>query len=225
MINNGLNEVIKLNKEFYSEHNESFDKSRSFGFWNGFDEVLNYLPKNLNILDLGCGNGRFLKFLLENKIKIDTYLGVDNNEDFIHKNSINFPNYDFENLDIITKLEEIPNKYSLITVFGVTHHIPSKEFRRSWFVKLASKLEKEGVLVLSFWNFDSEKSDKNFRTKEYLPEPGDYFLGWKENYSAHRFCHYFNEYEIEEIIKSFINFKLVKKFNLDQNTYLILKKE
>jgi SAM-dependent methyltransferase len=85
MLNQGIKEINQLNKEFYEIHNESFDKSRKDNYWEGFLNTLKYLNNESKVLDLGCGNARFLNFLLENKLK-PNYLGVDNSEEFINRN-------------------------------------------------------------------------------------------------------------------------------------------
>jgi hypothetical protein len=82
----------------------------------------------------------------------------------------------------------------------------------------------EGIMVLSFWNFEKNKADLHFKTENYTAETGDYFLGWKDNYSSHRYCHFYEEKEIKEIINYLGNFELISKFEKDKNTYLILKK-
>lgn len=224
MLNKGLNEINQLNKEFYEKHNESFDKSRSYGFWTGFEEILKFIPENLKILDLGCGNGRFLKFLLEKNYNINSYLGIDNSKEFIGKNSENYPNHSFKVLDVISEVEKLSANYSLITAFGITHHLPSQDFRNQWFKYIGSLTSKGGFLILSFWNFDTNKATNIPDLKNYLLEKGDYFLGWKEDYSILRYCHYFDEAEINLIIENLNDFSLIKKFDQDQNTYLILQK-
>jgi len=224
MNNKGIQEIISLNKDFYTKHNESFDKSRSFGFWDGFNDILEFVPQDLKILDLGCGNARFLKFLLEKNIEIKYYLGLDNSSEFILKNSQNYEKYQFKELDVISHIDQIDQKYSLVVAFGITHHIPDKEFRKNWFQKVEEKTEKGGFIVISFWNFDKDKNDKNFKPLKYKTQEGDYFLGWKEDYTSHRYCHFFESSEIIEVIQIFKDSTLLKKFDKDQNTYLILQK-
>lgn len=224
MLNQGKIEINQLNSEFYSKHNKSFDKSRKDNFWKGFENVKKYLKNDQKILDLGCGNGRFLEFLMQNHTKFE-YLGVDNSSDFIIKNTQNYPAQKFIEVDIVSDLGQIINKYDLVTIFGVTHHIPSYEYRMEWFQKLREILNIEGVLVLSFWEFNFDKADKDFKPNFYQIEKNDYFLGWKGDFSSHRYCHYFDQEEIEEIKKILSNFRVLEEYSLDDNRYLILKKE
>ena len=224
MLNQEIIEINQLNKEFYSKHNESFDKSRKDNFWEGFGNVKKYLKDGQRILDLGCGNARFLEFLIQNNAKFD-YFGVDNSSEFINKNIQNYPKYKFTELDIVSNLDAITNKYDLVTVFGVTHHIPSSEYRKEWFHKLGEILDSEAILVLSFWQFKIEKADQDFKTNFYQVEKNDYFLGWKGDFSTHRYCHIFDYDEIMEIKKILSNFTVLEEFSLDDNKYLVLKKE
>jgi SAM-dependent methyltransferase len=224
MLNEGIKEVVKLNKDFYSKHNESFDKSRSYGFWEGFEVILKYLPKNPKILDLGCGNARFLKFLLEKNYSILNYDGFDNSSKFIEKNQEVYQDFNFVLKDVIIDIETVNNTYDLIVAFGITHHIPSKSYREIWFKKIASLVSNNGVIVLSFWNFNKDNSDPHFYPKVYKNELNDFYLGWKGDFNSHRYCHFFEESEIKEITSYLENFKVLAEFKKDFNTYLVLQK-
>ena len=222
MIKKGILEINELNSKFYSFHSESFDRSREF-YWEGFNDTLEYIKDNSKILDLGCGNARFYKFLEEKGLNID-YLGIDNNPKFIEKNQEKYPFAKFANIDAITEIDQIKEKYNLAVVYGVTHHIPSKEYRKSWFNQLSKLIQKNGYLIISFWNFDESKEDQKFQTEFYQKEEGDYFLGWKKDFSEHRFCHKFSVEEIIEIKNNFKEFSIVKDFNKEDNRYLIFQK-
>lgn len=222
MLNDGIIEINNLNKEFYAKHNESFDKSR-FMEWEGFNNVLKYITKDTKILDLGCGNGRFLEFLNNKNTQFDSYLGIDNSADFINKNKLKFSNAKFEERDILNQIDEITNKYDLVVIFGVSHHIPYEEYRKEWFQKIKNLISKNGTLVISFWEFDIKKADQKFSPKIYKPQKGDYFLGWKDDFSQHRFCHYYDEKELQNIISIFQGFEVSEIFSKDKNKYLILK--
>jgi len=224
MLNTGILEIAQLNNEFYSKNAESFDKSREF-YWKGFENSLKYLKSGMQILDLGCGNARFLKFLSENKISIN-YLGVDSNDSFIESNKKKFPNDNFLKVDFInTEKVILDHQFDAVVGFGITHHIPSKDFRKIWFRNLGELVSQNGYLILSFWNFDKSKDDTQFKTNFYRKENGDYFLGWKGDYSQHRYCHEYDQEELNEIKKIYSNFEVIEEFDKEDNKYIIFHKK
>lgn len=223
MLNNGIEEINQLNKEFYEAHNESFSKSRKDNFWEGFSSTLQFIKPGSKVLDLGCGNARFLEFLLKNHINCE-YLGIDNSKEFISNNKLNYPEAEFEIVDAINNISEINQIFDFIGVFGVTHHIPSREFRKKWFEDLNKLVSLNGYLYISFWNFDTSKADLNFKPKMYQVEDGDFFLGWKGDFKQHRFCHKYSSEELNEIKSYFQNFEIVSEFESDDNKYLVFKR-
>jgi 2-polyprenyl-3-methyl-5-hydroxy-6-metoxy-1,4-benzoquinol methylase len=223
MLNNGIKEINEINKEFYKAHNTSFANSRKDNYWEGFSKALNFIKTDSSILDLGCGNGRFYEFLKQKNLK-NEYLGIDNSIEFINQNKISFPEASFEVVDIINDISKISEEYDFVAVFGVTHHIPSKEFRKTWFESLGKTVSKNGYLFISFWNFDTSKADLNFKPEKYQIENGDYFLGWKSDFKNHRYCHLFTTEEILETATYLKNFEIISNFDLDSNKYLVLKR-
>lgn len=223
MTNLGIQNVNKATQSFYNKHSESFDRSRNF-YWKGFNETLNFLKNGQNVLDFGCGNARFYKFLLENNLKLN-YLGIDSNQLFIEENRKKYPNSRFETIDIISDKINIQEQFNLVVVFGLTHHIPSKEFRKNWFKNLEDLVMENGTLIISYWKFDITKDDKDFEISGYKRENNDYFLGWKGDYSEHRFCHYFNEEELEKIKSYFNSLKFKIQFEEEDNIYMVFSKE
>ena len=59
-----IRNIIDLNNRFYKTVATDFSATRQMP-WAGWDRLLPFLPKEaIDILDLGCGNGRFLSFLI-----------------------------------------------------------------------------------------------------------------------------------------------------------------
>jgi tRNA (uracil-5-)-methyltransferase TRM9 len=246
--------LIQLNQDFYQKISQDFDKTRQY-FWQGWNELIPYfyshfktkidLKQEIKILDLACGNGRFLEFLEQKtNLKFD-YTGIDSNPDLlkIAKEKIKDPfkaTFLKENLFSQNTKEEDrlqlqqntvlnqENKFDLIVCFGLIHHLP-KDLVSAFFENITNLLAKDGLLVFSIWdflNFESVKkkivSDPEILKQifiKYKIEKGfldefDYFLDWKKGSFAVRYCRYFKDEIILEILKK-QNLELMAKFRAD----------
>jgi tRNA (uracil-5-)-methyltransferase TRM9 len=244
-----VQQILKLNKEFYQSVAEDFSKTRRSP-WKGWKELIpifdRYLAdiQVLKVLDLGCGNGRFLKFLLETKLaQNDTieYLGLDSTLQLLNDaKQIKYKKARFKQADIFKLSQKSGGKYDLVVAFGIMHHLPSREFRLAWLKGLSAALTKGGLLVLTFWNYHKtvkyDVANKILKTQK-LPvkldqlEENDYFLWWGGNPQLLRYCHAYSEAELHEITKILKEheLELVKRTDIDGksgtlNTYLVFRK-
>jgi cyclopropane fatty-acyl-phospholipid synthase-like methyltransferase len=226
-----VRQILELNERFYQSVFREFSKTRQKP-WEGWGRVIDITTKmfggrisdeksrksdGIKILDLGCGNGRFLKFIAP-KIEKFEYTGVDMNNDLLSeaqkiKVLPGKQNKKLVKEDVILDIRKIDEKYDVVVAFGLTHHIPGQNIRKQWFEYLPKLLNKPGLLVITFWEFE-----KN---------PGDYILGWGQKSpepSKVRFCHKYSENEIKEIENIFkkSGLKPVEKYRADnKNLYLI----
>ena len=61
-----INKLLQVNNEFYNKNSINFNRTRKL-HWRGW-ENLNFdiiLKNKKELLDIGCGNGRLIKFLLD----------------------------------------------------------------------------------------------------------------------------------------------------------------
>jgi cyclopropane fatty-acyl-phospholipid synthase-like methyltransferase len=226
-----VRQILELNERFYQSVFREFSKTRQKP-WEGWGRVIDITTKmfggrisdeksrksdGIKILDLGCGNGRFLKFIAP-KIEKFEYTGVDMNNDLLSeaqkiKVLPGKQNKKLVKEDVILDIRKIDEKYDVVVAFGLTHHIPGQNIRKQWFEYLPKLLNKPGLLVITFWEFE-----KN---------PGDYILGWGQKSpepSKVRFCHKYSENEIKKIENIFkkSGLKPVEKYRADnKNLYLI----
>lgn len=75
--------LARLNRDFYRRHGAAFSRTRQAP-WPGWERLAGLLEQSdaarhgrLSILDLGCGNGRFARFLARRLSARCDYLGVD----------------------------------------------------------------------------------------------------------------------------------------------------
>jgi len=246
-----------VNNYFYHTIHQSFNSTRQRS-WQGWQELLKLLEvqkllkiNNLKILDLACGNGRFLKFWQQNSESHFDYLGLDSSKELINfaKKIIKTEqNHKFQVWDSIQNGLNFSQaegfNFNLITVFGFYHHLCNFGLRQKLFEQISTNLKPDGLAVVSAWKFVREKNIENkilnpasdfaktFFKKYQLQmsdlEKNDYFLLWKRGDFAVRICHDADQTEFLNLAKEF-DLKLVTQFQADGkernlNDYFVLKK-
>ena len=111
------------------------------------------------------------------------------------------------------RLAERP--YDLAVCFGFMHHVPGADLRYRLLDLLVDSVAPGGFIAISFWQFmdDSRLAAKAAHadacTTEYPPFSGfspssldknDHFLGWQEDRRPLRYCHHFDEGEIDALV-------------------------
>ncbi len=112
-----------------------------------FKRIEQHVPKNGNIVDIGCGYGIFANYLasMSKKRKV---IGIDLVQERISTaNKIygHLPNLNFVCKDITDT--QLP-KTDVITVIDVLHHIPSEDLQNQLLKSCYSVLSKDGKLIL-----------------------------------------------------------------------------
>lgn len=238
--------LIALTTSFYEITGQNFSDSRQF-VWPGWHTLLAKYQEKIYgaVLDIACGNGRFGEFLLESTATINKYIGIDNNQQLLEearKKTAHHQKAHFFQLNVLETIQtqalaEVTEQtqFQLITVFGFLHHIPSKDLRDKCLSTFASLLSPTGYLVFTTWQFlEFERLRKKCvdpNTIGILPEKletGDYIMDWRKGTHALRYCHAFEEGEIEQLLHQ-AKLELVTTFRADGkegtvNCYFVCKK-
>ena len=207
----------------------------------------------LCVLDLACGNLRFERYLAD--ALPDGMLSgyaVDNCDPLVEAGGRSefgpLSRMVFQNLDAIERLSagclreslEAPDaSCDLAVSFGFMHHVPLERWRAELLRALIAKVRPGGFVAVSFWRFLN--SDKLARKAQEttsraldelgLPElpPNDYLLGWQDTQGLYRYCHHFDEPEIERLLAAVADSaELVSRFEADGKTgnlneYVVLR--
>jgi SAM-dependent methyltransferase len=227
-----------MNRKFYRVTVQNFDESRG-RFWAGWKrlialhavvEMMQRLAaegKPLRVLDLGCGNGRFGRFLGKSLTMPIVYHGVDNNATLLDRAADDLRAYPTvtATLELRDIVDDPPDAgaYDLVVLFGVVHHMPGAAYRRELVCKLAERVDAGGVFVLTAWCFYEYE---RFREKivawpsDLEREQGDYLMDWRRGHDANsilRYCHYVDAEE-QAILAAATGLAEIASFRADGHT-------
>jgi SAM-dependent methyltransferase len=213
--------LVAINRRFYALRAGEFSATRDAP-WPGWYQLLPELRRladaaaregrALRVLDAGCGNGRFARFLaaeLAPAIRTGIeYLGVDTSAELLaHAKHAG---------DALARcallraelalgagaLAGLRSRFDAAACFGVLHHVPAAEARRALLAALAASLRAGGILVVSAWQFaeDPRLAGRtlawdvyNRRAAEPIDpaqlEAGDTLLPFGAALELPRYCH------------------------------------
>lgn len=198
-----------LNQTFYSDSATVFSETRGAP-WPGWHELLPLLRERpaARILDVGCGNGRFARFLRESLGAPFLYSGIDASAPLLaiaERELAGLPDVRLYRADLVLEPAEqaLPNqRFDCVVAFGLLHHIPGEARRRALLLALAERLTPGGILALTFWDFARdprfEGKTASAASSDHLGdlEPGDHLLRWgPEGSKSLRYCHHTGEAE------------------------------
>jgi tRNA (uracil-5-)-methyltransferase TRM9 len=203
-----------LNQRFYQENAASFADSRQAP-WSGWEQLKPFLDefssknpaKPLHVLDVGCGEGRFGRWLSQQGYQVE-YRGLDNSEALLSEARKHVPlnngsTFQFEYRDVVAELLDetlsFSQQFDVIVLFGVLHHIPSAELRKRLLERLSQALTPNGLLIFTLWQLQHhpqllsrQESAEIIGLSPAELEVGDYILDWRRDGRGYRYCHDFS---------------------------------
>lgn len=250
--------LCALTGEFYRANAESFSQTRQSP-WQGWVRLLEVMDARaaerelLRMLDVACGNLRFERYLADALPgRMLSGWAVDNCEPLVEAGERSefgpLSRIAFQNLDVIERLSggrlreslEAPDaSRDLAVSFGFMHHVPLECWRAELLRTLIAKVRPGGFVAVSFWRFlnsdklagKAKETTSRARAELGIPElpPNDYLLGWQDTQGLYRYCHHFDEPEIERLLAMMADSAdLVSRFEADGRTgnlneYVVLR--
>lgn len=190
-----------LNVEFYRRHAEDFSARRTRP-WRGWDALLGHLPdRPLRVLDVGCGNARFGRFLAAHRT-LARYTGVDASQPLLaiaRRDPPTAQRVDWVRADFVADppATALPRRrYDLVVLFGVLHGVAGEPSRRRLLEACTRRLEPDGLLVFTCWSFRADaRIARRIAERRALPspvapdalDPGDHLVPWGDDRRAVRY--------------------------------------
>jgi tRNA (uracil-5-)-methyltransferase TRM9 len=212
--------LVELNHAFYDRFAFEFSETRT-NPQPGFQRLITLISEyqSPQVLDVGCGNGRFGLFLAASGIQAH-YVGVDFSEG-LAATTHPFPGIlTARDLSVAGCLEGLA-LFDIIVCLSTLQHIPSHENRLRLMVEMREQLKEDGRLVIANWQFmSSERQKQKIVPWEVIGlsadqvEPNDYLLTWQRGGTGLRYVANLNLEYIQEIASK-AGFSVVETYYSD----------
>jgi len=228
--------LINLNRQFYQTFAHQFSATRQ-RIQPGVQRVIENMPNQGKILDLGCGNGEFWLALTRRGFH-GIYVGIDFSKEMIeiasrnchiNKESVTTKSPDenqafFINVDLSTRHwhGQIPKiSFDRIFAFALIHHLPGHDLHLRTLRRVRNLLSPGGLLVHSEWQFINNPrlrgrilDWKEIGLSKDLVDEGDYLLDWRHGGYGLRYVHLFSEEELSALAQE-SGFRISQTFHSD----------
>jgi len=196
----------------YDEFAKDWDTTRRYA-WPEFEMIKSKLKKNLKVLDLGCGNGRF--FEICEKMGVE-YVGLDNSKKLIELAKKNYPKGKFLVGDALSLPFENEN-FDLVVSFAVVHHVPAFDNQIKFMDEVARVLRKNGEFFVTTWNIFQPKYKRYIWLNRLRKLSLRSDLGWNDalipfgEQKIERYVHAFTPDEMRKLLR--------KKFAIEEEYF------
>lgn len=182
-------------EDAYDLISRQFDKTRAY-MWKRTQEFLNVIPKDANIVDIGCGNGKNIIYL--KNLGYENIKGCDISQaqtDICIGKQLNVIKAD--NL----KLPYNDNEFDFVISVAVVHHFHTFDLRKTAINELIRICKPYGKILIQVWgdNAIGTSVDK----KIIINDNNDVLIPWHNTdgeLKAQRYYHLFKQGELENHI-------------------------
>ncbi len=215
--------LTAINHQFYQSFAEPFSATRG-RLQPGVLKVLESLPLEARLLDLGCGNGNLAR-ALQRRGHQGLYVGLDFSAALLEETGqILGARFTFLEADLTAPGWDaaLPEgSFDAVLAFAVLHHLPGASLRQAVLERVRARLAPGGRLIHSSWQFlNSDRLRARIQpwaraglTGEEV-DPGDYLLDWRRGGSGLRYVHHFNPDELAELAAE-TGFRVLESFLSD----------
>ncbi|MBU0546816.1 MAG: methyltransferase domain-containing protein [Patescibacteria group bacterium] len=222
--------LLEKTTDDYNLIASDFSRTREFA-WPEIDFLFEkLLEKGDVVLDLGCGNGRWLESFKKREVE---YFGLDNSEELIKIAQTKYPDTNFIKANALN-LPFSDDYFDKVYSIAVFHQIPSEEFRLRFLKEVKRVLKPGGLLILTVWKFHQKKTIFSLLKYTILKllqkselDLGDVLYDWGDQ--TKRYYHIFSQKELVNLLEKsefeVQDISIIKnKEGNRRNIYLIAKK-
>ena len=215
-----VHHLLDLNQQFYQNFAGQFSTTRQ-RIQPGVRRILDQVPVDAALLDLGCGNGGVARALLKGGYQ-GKYHGLDFSAGMLDLaqlkllEAIELATVDRQDVEGRFQFQQanlatydwhqilIGSSFDIILAFAVIHHLPGSMLRNNFIQQLKQIINPQGLFIHSEWQFlSSSKLRERIQPWETIGltssqvDPGDFLLDWRYGGQGLRYVHHFSETELD----------------------------
>ena len=184
-----LNYELNNVKNIYDQIANEFDVTRTYN-WPWINTIMDSFTEKSLIYDIGCGNGRNMKYIKHN------FIGVDNCEKFVDMCNNNNMKAIYSDM---TDINLPSNTADIVMCIASFHHLSNNENRIKALNEMKRLIKINGNIVISIWSINQPK-----KTRVTFENYGDNIVYWKNKHPR-----YYYIFDIDEIKELFIKAGLI----------------
>ena len=205
---------------------ESFDSKRRHP-WKEVIQFIKQLPSTNRVLDLGCGNARHTRVMLERNFEV---IGLDISYRILQtakENELSLVKHKLTSL-INGDARVLPFKkktFNNIIMIAVLHHFESKDDRVEILREIKRVLIENGTCLISTWLRTHPRFQKEDLSELVKSGKKDILVPWTlpDGKKINRYYYLFDKEELEAIVLQ-LEFKILNSEISNHNLFLTVKK-
>jgi len=202
------------NLETYEFISKEFSETRAY-VWRCVKEFTELIKENDSILEIGCGNGKNMQYILNNRYC--NIVGVDTCQNFINmcqsNNLIVYKNN-------ILNLQFSNNSFDYILCIAVFHHLLTEKDQRDGMNEILRVMKSGSIGIITCWSVEQPEESK-FKFQE-----GINIVLWKgrKDVNKTRYYYVYSEKMFKNFFEHFNEIQIIKIYNEVGNWILFFKK-
>jgi ubiquinone/menaquinone biosynthesis C-methylase UbiE len=206
-------------KQVYQEIAKDFDRTR-YSYWDFVHKFILSMESNSNVLDLGCGNGKYLSVRTDLKL-----YALDNCENLIEIVKTKYPSVKTFISDVTDTMFD-SEYFDFVISIAVIHHLASRERRIKMLEEIIRIIKSGSRCLITAWATEQTNTNTLSKAKK-ISDTNDWLIPWEDKKNkkiSQRFYHLFEKGEFEDLISEFSNVKIIECVYDKDNWNLIFEK-
>jgi len=206
----------QINQDTYENIAEEFSDSRAY-IWQCVKDYTTLIKENTNILEVGCGNGKNMEYILNNKNV--NMVGIDTCKKFVDICKD-------KKLNVILgdalKLQFDNDSFNYVLCIAMFHHLLTEKEQDQSFKEILRVMKKDSIGIITCWAVEQPDNSK------FSFHEGVNIVPWKGNIiKDHINIRYYYVYNEEMFINFFMKYdeiNILEIYNEVGNWVILFRK-